>query len=1423
MAGVAKSQPQPDQHPPGMPPIPPLSPFVAAFPADLSAKTTCDIRHSLLMAYHLLFNVECQLNAQKNILFAIQPKLAQLVAVIRLLDTLTVYDRHGSVYDEIQTAGKFVEKTTSSKPCAVEWHPSGDSLVLLDEESDSIVIWSVEKKCAKVIKANFTVKDVFTAVAWSTRSRILALGTQKGNVLFYYQQFSKLVPVIGVHSKKITEALFTDDDQLILCSDDCSITVLNSEGDLLCSYVCSGVPSLLNFTERRVLESKEIGNGTVSVVISKNTLLLLDFPSFKTTHKITFNEAYGEILHCTWFDDKSIIFGFQKGQTVLMSVRQSTMGQELFSIQDFQNYFCGLFVNSISNKVIVAGDFSIKLREMSRLADIKAVLNLESNEKRLQKLSCSDDGQILVFSTDAACVHVYLIHLVSLWASSGNTLAYLSSLSEITVRTQFPKENIMTYEVKIEPSIIAVGFEYFAVGINNKVFYYKMCQKACELLTETDYLGTVKMILLNNEKAFVLCDGKLVIHPVEKRKILHIEVGHSMVTERNCLIFPKFANKERINCISLSADYVAYATDTGLMVFLFFDSFEPLTVLKHSIGIESIATQPKGVKALFVTEKINIFAFDPITCEILEVNAKLEEYKSLCWEQCSIEKDVFIVADHLQMKIFKYMKSAINETRVELLHCIALDAQESVPVLCSQGSVVILSGSDLQDRVIIANYKYEGQLQNLPIELKNACQILYANKKCYQHIGDISMVWCLKDISCCENRDQLRAHVAMIMQNYALAEKLYIDSFNSKDALQMYCDIMDWENALRLANQFFPEQIANISKEFAQELEQIGQYEKALQYYQSGLTEAQTNNDSLLEKEQIIICCKNGIARTSLWCGEVKEGIKLALQSSDDSLLKECASILEQKMLFNEAADMYARCEEYNKSAYLWLKSKNWSKLKNILHQVTAKQFYVQYAKAMETMKDYSTAAESYKKGDDYFNFVRISMEHLNGLEEAVRVVQESKCIEAAKFLSNCFIGRNDYSSAVRLLVLANCFSEALQLAKKKDKMEVFADTIGDDGDEEIYNTIASYFDHQGKKLLAGKFYMKAEKYHKAFDIFINNQCDKASIKLAVECAALTRDRTIIDELLQFLTGEKDGIPKDPTYLFQLYTILERHQEAAKIAIIIVKDKQSRGQYRLARDVLFKLHQSLIQKHLPISLEMKTTLMLLHSYLLVKSAVRRKLHPLAARLLIRIAENINDFAMHAVQIYTLTAIECWYSGMKSTAYKWAAVLMRPNYKESIDSRYKKTIETIIRQVKDLIFVVLMKILNLIIRKREDTDDSEMKTPCPYCKAQLAESELKCTCCKNTIPFCIASGKHISDSEITVCIHCGFPAISAEYKNMVHISDGLQRKSVAQCAGRQPALILYRFYQMEVLLLIHPIQTTLIRKAIQLDLIRKKKF
>ncbi|KRZ57140.1 hypothetical protein T02_7552 [Trichinella nativa] len=66
MAGVAKSQPQPDQHPPGMPPIPPLPPFVAAFPADLSAKTTCDIRHSLLMAYHVRQTTQARRNSTRN-------------------------------------------------------------------------------------------------------------------------------------------------------------------------------------------------------------------------------------------------------------------------------------------------------------------------------------------------------------------------------------------------------------------------------------------------------------------------------------------------------------------------------------------------------------------------------------------------------------------------------------------------------------------------------------------------------------------------------------------------------------------------------------------------------------------------------------------------------------------------------------------------------------------------------------------------------------------------------------------------------------------------------------------------------------------------------------------------------------------------------------------------------------------------------------------------------------------------------------------------------------------------------------------------------------------------------------------------------------------------------------------------------------
>jgi hypothetical protein len=51
-----------------------------------------------------------------------------------------------------------------------------------------------------------------------------------------------------------------------------------------------------------------------------------------------------------------------------------------------------------------------------------------------------------------------------------------------------------------------------------------------------------------------------------------------------------------------------------------------------------------------------------------------------------------------------------------------------------------------------------------------------------------------------------------------------------------------------------------------------------------------------------------------------------------------------------------------------------------------------------------------------------------------------------------------------------------------------------------------------------------------------------------------------------------------------------------------------------------------------------------------------------------------------VPILTSTVIECHRSGLKNSSFSYAAMLMRPEYREHIDLKYKKKIEGIVRWV-----------------------------------------------------------------------------------------------------------------------------------------------
>ena len=89
----------------------------------------------------------------------------------------------------------------------------------------------------------------------------------------------------------------------------------------------------------------------------------------------------------------------------------------------------------------------------------------------------------------------------------------------------------------------------------------------------------------------------------------------------------------------------------------------------------------------------------------------------------------------------------------------------------------------------------------------------------------------------------------------------------------------------------------------------------------------------------------------------------------------------------------------------------------------------------------------------------------------------------------------------------------------------------------------------------------------------IGASADSEALNLAIEVVGASGQGHLSRQLIDYLMGETDGIPKDAKYLFRLYMARNQYKEAAKTAIIIAREEQAQGNYRNAHDVLFNMYQ----------------------------------------------------------------------------------------------------------------------------------------------------------------------------------------------------------------------------------------------------------
>ncbi|NXM86552.1 WDR19 protein, partial [Oenanthe oenanthe] len=1290
--------------------------------------------------------------------FAWQKTLGNFLAVTGGGHAVKIFDRHGQKRNEIGLPGNCV---------AMDWDKDGDTLAVITDKSSTIFLWdAITNKTSQVDSG---MRDAMSFLLWSRVGALLAVGTTKGNLLIYNRQTSRKISVLGKHTKRITCGCWSIENLLALGGEDKMITISNQEGDTIRQTSVSSDPSDMQFSVMKTDERVSTRESTVSAVVGKRTLFLFNLNDPDNPIDLKFQQPYGSIVSYKWYGDGYIMIGFSHGCFVVISTHIREIGQEVFQAHNHKDNLSSIAISQSLNKAASCGDNCVKIHDLTDLREMYAIINLDDESKGVDQMAWTDDGQLLAVSTRKGSLHVFLTKLPILGDACSTRIAYLTSLLEVTIANHVESELPVTVSVEVEPSFVAIGVYHLAVGMNNRAWFYALGENNVKKLKDVEYLGTVASMHLNSDYAAALFEGKVQLHMIESE-------GLGAQEERETRLFPADDDKFRILCHALTSDFLIYGTDTGVINYFYIEDWEYVNEYRHPVSVRKVFPDPSGTRMAFIDDKSDGFVYCPVNDRVYEIPDFSPTIKGILWENWPMDKGVFVAFDDDKVYTYVFHKDTIQGSKIILAGGTEVPYSHK-PLLLYNGELTCQTQSGKTNNIYLSTHGFLGNLKDCAPDMLRQmltqtlmlkrfseaweiCTLLNdqscwneLGKACLHHMevdfairvyrtsGNAGMVMSLEEIKGIEDHNLLAGHLAMFTSDFNLAQDLYLASSCPIAALEMRKDLQHWDKALQLAKRLAPDQIPFISKEYAAQLEFMGDYVNALAHYEKGITGNHKEHDEI---------CLAGMAQMSIRMGDVRRGVNQALKHPSRLLKRDCGAILENMKQFSEAAQLYEKGQYYDKAASVYIRCKNWAKVGELLPQVSSPKIHLQYAKAKEADGRYTEAVIAYEHAKQWDSVIRLYLDHLNNPEKAVHIVRETQSLEGAKMVARFFLQLGDYGSAIQFLVMSKCNNEAFTLAQQHNKMEIYADIISSESTtNEDYQSIALYFEAEKKHFQAGKFFLLCGQYGRALRHFLQSPSteDNLAMEMAIETVGRAKDQVLTNQLIDYLMGEGDGMPQDARYLFRLYMALKQFRDAARTAIIIAREEQRSGNYRNARDVLFSMYSELKTQKIKIPSEMATNLMILHSYILVKIHVKRGDHMKGARMLIRVANNISKFPSHIVPILTSAVIECHRAGLKKSAFSFAAMLMRPEYRCKIDPKYKKKIET-------------------MVRHRDTTETEEPTTACPYCAFQLPECELLCPSCKNNLPYCIATGRHMVRDDWTVCPHCDFPALYSEFKSML---------------------------------------------------------
>eukprot|EP00667_Euglena_gracilis_P000484 EG_transcript_484 len=1334
-----------------------------------------------------LFRLDTTANGKGPVVFAWQ-KDGNFLAVAGANKRVNIVDRQGKMYHQIPLPGGPAGGTC----IALDWDCTGEVLAVLQAQSTTIPLWNFNSKKLELLDTGM--KDM-TFMKWSKTGPQLAIGTAKGNLLIYHRKTLKKIPIVGKHTKAITCGAWNSQNKLALGAEDRQLTISNAEGDTLDQAHMKHEPTLIQFSDMKADERAKSKENTVSVNMGGKTLLLYNTTDQDNPIELAFQQRYGNIVAYKWFGDGYILIGFSSGYVVIISTHLKEIGQEVNSIRFHRDNLADVTFSPSLQKGASIGDNCIKVFDMSELSKMSEQrsekVELDNEFGTLSRLDWTEDGQILTVSSKQGYVYAFLTRIPVLHDAWGTRVLYLESLRDLRVKDIVSDEDLARIRIEIEPTFVSLGSSTAAVGMNNCVWYYRFVDQVAKLQTMRTYLSTVQYVKLSRDFVAVLTDGRVTLHPVEEGD----DAAGGVLTEETAKrhrVFPEKDDTADISTLAMTEDFLIYGTSRGTIHYFSLDDWCYVNEFRFSNGIRHIFPNKLGTRVVFIDQINAAYLYNPVNDQAIAINRFSGSTEKLMWD--SGDWGIFYGVDNQQLTTYVYapnsragpIAEAVSHT-VEGTSMVQTTDRPFgfVPILCHNGNMVCQRRENGQlATVTMQTHQYVSQLIRLNPEQMTAalhkhlalhrldeawklasqlntreCWLALAEKalhlleitmaiRVHRRLEQPAMVMALEKLAHVNEKNLLLGHVALLSKHFSEAQSHFMRSTCPTLALDMRRDLMHWDVALKLAEQLAPGEIPVISREYAQQLEFKGEAQAALDYYSKALidlgAEEHGEEADYARRKKLVHnkACHAGIARMTIRLGDLRRGFGLAMESEDRDLCLECAQIFEEMKQWNDAAALYERADLPDKAAMIYiLETKSLSAAAKLMPRIKSPKIFVLFAKAKEKEGSFKEAKEAYDKAGDMDSVVRLNVEHLNNLAEAHLIVRRTRSTEAAGLVARHCKKTGDFKTAIEFLLLARKTAEAFEMATAHGEMATYAQALGANGTNEEYQAIAKYYDEKGDHGNAGDYFFKCGHFSKALKHYLH--CGDTHLTQAIEVVGKARQDNLTNVLIDYLMGETDGVPKDPNYIFRLYMALGSFEKAAKTAVIIARQEQEMGSYRAAHRILFDTHCSLEGQKIRIPSDLKRNLMLLHSYIIVKTLVKTlNDHETSARMLIRVAKNIAKFPKHVVPILTSTVIECQRVELKASAFEYACALVQPEHRAAIDEKYRKKIESIVRKKG----------------KEEGADPEETTTPCPFCGAACPETTLDCLNCKSTIPYCLVTGKHMVLTDWSYCPSCRFPAL-----------------------------------------------------------------